>query len=245
MNSKLFKVVALSAVLVVLLGACGVLPSFGSGDLIREEREVSGFDRIDVSGGGDLVIVQDGTESVTIETDDNLMQYVTAEVKNGTLELYLDNQGMRSFIPSKLIFTVHVKDLRSVNTSGSWDVTSEQIETDSLDILVSGSGDIVIRELNAENLAVTFSGSGEMEAAGEVGQQTLSISGSGKFHHGDLRCGTAQIDISGSGDATLWVTDNLAVDISGSGSVEYYGNPETQVNTSGSGDVQRLGEKEN
>jgi hypothetical protein len=86
-----------------------------------------------------------------------------------------------------------------VDASGSWDVTSEKINTDSLSIVLSGSGDIKINDLTADSLSVMISGSGEMDAAGEVVDQKITVSGSAKIRSGDLRSETAHIDISGSG----------------------------------------------
>ncbi len=243
MNTKLLKATLGFVLVMLLISACGVAPMFGSGKIVTETRQVSGFDKVSVSGGGDLVIIQDGTESITIETDDNLMQYLVAEVRGGTLHLYLDNQGINNFNPTRLVFTVHVKDLTGVTTSGSWDITSKKIATTSLDLNISGSGDIAIDSLTAESLSVDISGSGEMDAAGTVTSQTIHISGSGKIRAADLKSETAQVSVSGSGNATLWVTKSLTVDISGSGNVQYYGNPETNINTSGSGSIERLGDK--
>ena len=243
MNTKLFKTTLGFLTALLLVSACGMAPVYGSGKVVTERRDASGFDGVSVSGGGDLVIIQDGTESVSVETDDNLMQYVVAEVRGGTLNLYLDDQGLRNFQPTRLVFTVHVKDLTAVTTSGSWNFTSEKINTDRLNIVVSGSGSVNIGDLSADNLSVMISGSGEMDAAGAVTGQSVTVSGSGKFRAGGLRSETAQITISGSGEATLWVTASLTTDISGSGTVHYYGSPQTDINTSGSGNVQRLGDK--
>ncbi|KAF0109076.1 MAG: hypothetical protein FD146_120 [Anaerolineaceae bacterium] len=240
MKTKLFIGMT---VLMLLVSACGVAPVFGSGKVVTETRDVSGFDKVSVSGGGELVIIQDGTESVTVETDDNLMQYVVAEVRGGTLNLYLDNDGMSNFQPTRLVFTVHVKNLTGVTTSGAWDFTAAEIETDNLDISVSGTGSVDIGMLTANNLTVTFGGAGEMDAAGQVTSQSVTIGGTGEYRAADLKSETAEVKISGTGEATLWVTDSLTVDISGAGSVQYYGSPQTNINTSGAGDVQRLGDK--
>jgi hypothetical protein len=243
MNTKLLKV-ALGFVLVMLLiSACGLAPIFGSGKVVTETRQVSGFDKVSVSGGGELVIIQDGTESVTVETDDNLMQYLVADVRGGFLHLYLDDKAWSNFRPTRLVFTVHVKNLTGVTASGSWDFTSKEITTGNLDLNMSGSGNFAIDSLTADTLSVDISGSGEMTAVGTVTSQTIDVSGSGKIHNAELKSETAKISVSGSGQATLWVTKSLTVDISGSGNVQYYGSPETNINTSGSGNVQRLGDK--
>ena len=50
----------------------------------------------------------------------------------------------------------------------------------------------------------------------------------------------ADISISGSGSAKVWVTQLLIVHISGSGSVDYRGNPRIVPKISGSGSVYPL-----
>jgi len=53
-----------------------------------------------VNGGGDLTVIQDGTEALNIETDDNVMQYVTSRVQGETLTIGLEFPGLRSVIPA-------------------------------------------------------------------------------------------------------------------------------------------------
>lgn len=243
MNTRYLKLLSLLAVLALAISACGMVPVIGSQELVRQERQVSDYQAISVSGGGELIIIQDGSESVSVETDSNLMQYVVAEVTGGTLHLYLDRQGLNNYLPSKLIFTVHVKELNAVETAGSWDVSAANLTAETLDITIGGSGEISLPALEADALAVTFSGSGEMDAAGEVGTQVITISGSGEYRGGDLHSEQATVEISGSGNLTLWVTESLNVDIGGSGEVQYYGNPQTEIETSGSGTIERLGDK--
>ncbi len=243
MNAKLLKVVLGLSVVALLVSACGVLPVAGSGRIVTQTRNVSGFDRVDISGGGDAQIIQDGSESLTVETDDNVMPYVTSEVRGSTLYLGLDFNGLRSVLPTRMHFTIHVKDLTGISTSGSWTVTSDAIQTTGMDIAVSGSGKVTIGKLTADELNTTVSGSGEMNLAGEVGRQGITISGSGKYLAGDLKSDSAQIRISGSGNATLWATGSLNVSISGSGDVGYYGSPQLSSSQSGSGKIHGLGAK--
>jgi hypothetical protein len=242
MNTKFLKAVIEVTIVMLLVSACGIIPTFGSRNIITENRVVSGFDRVDVSGGGSLDIIQDGTEALTVETDDNVMQYITSEVRGGTLYLGMDF-GMRSLIPSRLHFTLHVKDLAGISTSGSWTVVSAAIKATDLDINVSGTGDVQVDSLTVDKLSASISGSGKMTLAGETKQQGIDISGSGKYLAGDLRSQDATITISGSGSITVWATGTLAAHISGSGSVSYYGSPQVSFDQSGSGSVHSLGAK--
>lgn len=226
---------------VLLLVACGVRDLRGSGDLITAPWEVSGFDRIRVTGSGDVVIAQDGTESITVETDDNLMRYVTAKVKGRTLELGFEEGTTVS--PTRLTFELHLKELTRLVISGSADIEAERIETNQLEIDISGSGDIRIDALTADNLEIDIGGSGDVDLAGEVERQEISIGGSGKVRAAELASQRADVSIGGSGDATVWAVEYLDVAISGSESVDYYGNPSTDLSGQGSGDVRSRGEK--
>ena len=66
MSVKPFKLVTgITVIIMLLVSACGIVPIFGSGNLITETRQVSSFEAVAVSGVGDLIVIQDGTESVT------------------------------------------------------------------------------------------------------------------------------------------------------------------------------------
>ena len=242
MGKKRLVLLLLLLVAILSVTACNTNIIKGSGDLITETREVSNFDSIDLSGSGEVIVTQGGGESLTIETDDNVMEHVKAEVEGGTLKLGFE-EGLNLIDHTRLIFTVGVDDLESLKISGSGDIESDMIETTRLDATISGSGDVQIGTLTADEVKAKISGSGEIDLAGEATAQDITISGSGKYRAGDLRGESVEVSISGSGDATVWATDSLDVNISGSGSVDYYGRPSMNTSGSGSGSVTNKGEK--
>jgi hypothetical protein len=242
MCKKRLFLVLLLLVAILVVTACNASIIKGSGDLITETRQVSNFDSIDLSGSGEVIVTQGGSESVTIETDDNVMEHVKAEVVGGTLQLGFE-EGLNLIDHTRLIFTVGVDDLESLEISGSGDIESDMIETTRLDVTISGSGDVQIDDLMADEVKAKISGSGEIDLAGEAATQDVTISGSGKYRAGDLRSESVEVNIGGSGDATVWATETLVTDISGSGSVDYYGKPSVSTSGSGSGDITGLGEK--
>jgi hypothetical protein len=242
MCKKRLFLVLLLGVAILMVTACNANIVKGSGDLITETREVSNFDSIALSGSGEVVITQGDGESLTIETDANVMEHVKAEVKGGTLELGFED-GLNLISPTRLIFTVGVDELAGLSISGSGDIESDMIETDRLDVKISGSGDVQIGTLTADEVKAKISGSGDIDLAGEAATQDVSISGSGKYRAGDLQGETVEVSISGSGDATVWATESLDISISGSGSVDYYGRPSISTSGSGSGNINSRGEK--
>lgn len=210
---------ALLLVLVAVTGCDRVIADFGSGErgsgtVITESREVSGFDEIALLGSGVVVVDVDGTESLVIEAEDNIMPLLTTEVKSGTLELGADSP----ISPTKEIrYTISAAALEGVTISGSGNITATNVES--------------------PEFAAVIAGSGHIEPVGSADVLTVSISGSGEYAGAGLEARTGVVTVSGSGDAAVYVTDVLDVTISGSGSVEYLGNPALKTSISGSGDV--------
>ena len=236
MNRRRFFTVILIA---LLLSACGLRIIRGSGDRVTESRRVSDFDRVSLTGSGELVITQSGEESLTVEADENIMQYVRTEVRGGTLELGFV-RGVSVSTRRPIRFDLSVRDLDDLNISGSGTIDSDSIDTSRLKIGISGSGDVRIDSLTARTVDVRIGGSGGVRLAGEADEQEVVIAGSGGFRGGDLRGEIVQVKITGSGNATVWATESLDVRITGSGSVNYYGNPRTSFSGAGSGRIKSL-----
>jgi hypothetical protein len=217
----------------------------GSGDIQAEERPVSGFDAVNFSGNGELVITQGDTEGLTVEADDNLLPYIKTEVRNGELFIGFEKEDWETvYRPSQPIrFDLALKDLKALSLSGSGRITSPIINADRLSLDVSGSGSLMIDQLGAADLILGLSGSGQVDLSGEVASQQVGLSGSGSYLAGDLESQTAKVTSDGSGSGTVWVSENLDVTLSGSGSVSYFGSPTVTSDVSGSGSLTSLGGK--
>jgi len=55
----------------------------GSGKLVSENRTVAPFTGIQLVGAGDVIITQDSVQSLTVETDDNIVGLLSTTVENG------------------------------------------------------------------------------------------------------------------------------------------------------------------
>jgi hypothetical protein len=69
------------------------------------------------------------------------------------------------------------------------------------------------------------------------------VSGKGKVQADQLRAANAIVQISGVGNAQLWVTDTLRIGISGVGTVDYWGQPQVSRSSSGLATVNARGDK--
>ena len=186
----------------------------GSGNLITESRSVSGFDEIVLLGSGDVVIDVTGTESLTIEAEDNIMPLLTADLSGSRLELGSDEPFSAT---RGITYTITAATLDGVTINGSGNFLASGVDTGRFEVTVNGSGDV--------------------EPNGTCAEVDVNINGSGNFRGEGLVASVGDIGISGSGSAVVNVSDDLNVRISGSGSVEYLGNPVVDSQTTGSGSV--------
>jgi hypothetical protein len=205
--------------LVIVVSACSSPTGSvvtGSGTLRTESRDVDGFSTIELTGSGNVIIEQNGTESLAIEAEDNLLPDLTSDVSGGTLRLGTrDGINLDPTLP--VTYRVNVEDLAGLQLSGSGSVTAAGITTPAISIDISGSGGVTID--------------------GTADSQTVTISGSGSYNAGDLGTRNSTAEISGSGDVTVNALDTLEAEISGSGSVTYSGSPLVSQDISGSGEL--------
>jgi hypothetical protein len=214
-----FRVVVIFALCFAVAG-CGSSSEQvkGSGNVISENRTVSGYDSISLNGSGRIEIEQNGSEVLSISADDNLLPYLTSDVKGH--QLVLQVKSGYNLSPSKpIVFKVGVKDLKNVSCAGDTNAVLKGIHSDDLKLEIAGSGD--------------------MSAEGTANRQEISIAGSGKYVGGGMKSRDTKINIAGSGDAVLAVSDNLDVTIAGSGTIKYFGDPQIKRNIIGSGTIDK------
>jgi len=217
--------------------ASGFTAILGSGNVVSESRNVSGFTEVALESIGDLTIQQTGSESLTIEAEDNIIPKLKTEVKDNRLDLGIEpNTSIQATKP--INYKLTVKDLNALELSGSGSIDAENINTNNLAVTNRGSGDVAAR-VDINNLKVAQRGSGDVKTTGKTDTQDVNTSGSGSYQAENLQSKEAQIVANGSGEASINASDKLDVRINGSGSVEYIGNPTITQRINGSGELTR------
>ncbi len=215
----------------------------GSGNVVSETRPVSGITGVGHGTIGDLTITLGETETLTVEAEDNLLPYLETPVINGSLTIR--NKPGVSLLPTRPVrYHLTVKSLQSLADSSSGNISGPKITGQSISIALSSSGNITLDGVQADTLNVASSSSGVIKIhGGQAGRQVITLSSSGTYQAPDVKSQSAQVIISSSGDATIWVTDQLDATISSSGSVNFYGSPQITQRISSSGKVNSRGNK--
>jgi len=234
---KLRNLSTLLFALVIFLTSCNVLGERGNGNVIKQERKVSAFDAIEVSGAFDVYLSLGTAQSVFIEADENLLPLIRTVVIGNTLKID-NNKPIHNSKSMKVYITV--TDLKRVELSGAVDLHSQnKLTLNELAVEISGATDATL-DLAVQKLAVSSSGGSNLKLSGMANRVDLDVSGAVDIRAFELLAEIVSIDISGAGEVEINVTKELTSDISGAATVRYKGNPaKVDSEISGAGSIKK------
>lgn len=214
----------------------------GNGNNVTIERNTGDYDGVSVSGWFDVDLVDGSEGTVTLEGEENLLEYIITEVKNGKLVIKTE-KGINlktSNWKSGIRITVPVESINSVSMSGSGDIVGKtKIKSGNFSTAMSGSGDITL-DIETNSISASMSGSGDITLSGTTTDFAATISGSGDIEAFDLEADHVNATVSGSADIQVTANKSIKARVSGSGDITYRGNPEKiDTKTSGSGDISK------
>ena len=222
---RLAMILTLSAVLVSCADGQWNKTVRGNGNVTKKERPASYFDGVRVSSGIDVYLSQGDKESITVEADDNLHEYILTEVKDGKLHVYTDNVTIREAERERVYVTI--RDVKSLKTSSAGDIVGETpVKGDKIEIGASSAGDISI-DVFAKVVEIDISSAGDIKIAGEAETLNADLSSAGDLDAYNLKVKEANVNVSSAGDARVFVTDRLVARSSSAGNITYQGSPKS------------------
>jgi hypothetical protein len=209
----------------------------GNHKVTKSERSTGSFTGIKVSSGVDVYLKQGDKESVTVEADENLHEYIITEVKGGVLHVYTD-ANIRESERERVYVTM--KDISSIQTTSAGDIVGESpIKTDHLELSASSAGDITL-EIYAKETEIDISSSGDISLTGETEKMKADLSSAGDLKAYKLITKEADLSVSSAGDADINVSDKLTARASSAGDINYMGDPKLiDVHTSSAGGIHK------
>ncbi len=214
----------------------------GNGNVVTIERSVGDYDAVALAGWFDVDLVAGNEGEITLRGEENLLEYIKTEVKNGKLVIKVE-KGV-NLRPSNwkqgIHITVPIESINSATLSGSGDIVGKTtLKASNFTTNMSGSGDITLA-IEANSVTATMSGSGDIRLSGKTSDLEIRISGSGDIKSYDLEAEFVEVTISGSADVEVTANQALKARVSGSGDIRYRGNPKKlDSKTSGSGDISK------
>lgn len=210
----------------------------GSGDVSSEERNIAGVDSVSVGSGINLYIDQNGTETLRIEAEDNILPLIVTEVENGHLKIDYKITLFRGLSLTKPVnIYLTVKEVNRVGISSGSTLRSENLKTDSLKLDLSSGAEGKIT-VDTNELEIRLSSGSRLTVSGKTADQEVDLSSGTVYEAEELSSRTAVLEVSSGATATVNVSENLDVDISSGGIVRYSGSPQIISDISSGGSLQ-------
>lgn len=220
--------IAIAYILAVLTSSCVGFNEKNvklSGVTKVSTKEISAFDKVDVSGAIDVIVNIGNKSEVVIEADSAIMPYVVTEVKDRELRIYnKDIIGFYNFKNNKILVTITTPSILELESSGACDVTINDLKTDMFKVSLSGACDL-IGSFECNVLDLEASGSSDSKLRGKVKNCNIELSGASDIKAFDLEVDNLKIEGSGSSNVEITVQNSLDVELSGASELRYKGEP--------------------
>lgn len=241
-----YSIVLMIASLFLAVMACGLpdLNSFvpqsisSSGNVVTQEVELTGFDRLDISTSFNAVVNRGDDYKVLIRIDENLVERLLVEKTGSTLKIGLKpGTSVEGNVVHEAEISMPV--LTGIELSGASDAEiSGFTSNNSLTIDLSGASSLQ-GDIQAGDTTMDASGSSDARLSGAAGSLQLDASGSSDVDLSEFFVVDANLNVSGASSVTVNLSGRLDVDASGASDVTYLGAPTLgNVETSGSSSVQ-------
>jgi hypothetical protein len=209
----------------------------GNRHVVRKEREAGKFTGLRVSSGIDAYLKQGEDESIAVEADENLHEYIITEIRDGILHIYTE-VNIREAEMKRVYVTM--KEINSLRTSSAGDIIGvTPVKTDNLELSASSAGDIKL-EVHAKEIETDISSSGDITLDGEADILNADLSSAGDLNAYGLEVREADVSASSAGDADISVSERLRARASSAGGINYRGNPKyVDAHSSSAGGVHR------
>ena len=188
----------------------------GSGKRELQKRQVAPFTSISTEGAFTIEVTCQKDQSVEVEGDDNVLEYVTSDVSGNVLRL----KNTKNFSVSEPVkFKIAVQNLEGFSSNGA--------------------GRIDIKGMNNEKFEIDANGAPTIIVSGTTKVIDIGANGAVKVDTTKLHAARAVVDTNGASRVDLDVTDQLDATVNGPSTVTYKGDPVVNKTVRGPGKIER------
>ena len=174
----------------------------------KETRELPGFTGVDVSAAFEATVTIGPKPSVTLEVDDNLLELVKTDVRDGRLFVdYAKGHNIRTSKPQKL--SIVVPTLEFARAQGAARVFATAGEAKSLKIEAEGASIIEWKDLDSDSVDVRIDGASQVTIQGRAKHLKLSVTGASKIKADQATMESASVKLDGASSGEVSVSDSI------------------------------------
>ena len=181
----------------------------GNGKIIEKTISISDITSIENTGIFNIYVKQGEKEELKIETDENIISFVTYTIKGNTI-YFGSKEGIQGYKPSKSNIYVVLKDIVEVYNLGVGDISIENFTSkNKINIHNSGVGGIILNNFNAIEITLKNSGAGFDKFQGKTNLINIHSSGVGSIDTYNLQADTVFVHSSGVGSINVYAEKEL------------------------------------
>jgi uncharacterized protein YxeA len=172
----------------------------GNKNVVKEDRSVKDFSKVSVSNGIDLYLIQGSENKLVLEADENLMEHIITEVKDGKLRIYTE-KNIRKAKSLKAYLTF--EKLNYISGSSGADIFAEEgIESDEMDVRMSSGSDMKIK-LKANKAEFDMSSGSDAIVNFEGKELEIDASSGSDLDIKTNKLENIDVDLSSGSDVTI------------------------------------------
>ena len=209
----------------------------GSGDIIQMSLTLPEFHSIRNEIVATIAIASGDEQTVSMDVDNNIYEYITTTVSNGELIISKDPDVI--FSEYDLTLNITMTDLKKLTNDGVASIASTNtFGVDSVWLYLNGVGTIYL-DLQADYLKTIMAGPSSVSLIGSATNHVLTNSSVGSVYSFNFEKDTTVVTLTGIGDASVYVNDYLRATITGIGSVYYRGDATVEATITGTGGIEK------
>ena len=237
-TNKVLLGVAFALVIYLGISSFGLFSNIkGSGNVIKETRDLAEFHAIEAGGAFHITIKQGEPQSLIIEADDNIMPTIITDVKKGELEISNKNSISN---PTKLNITIVVANIDDIDISGACTIKSIGfLSSNEMEFECSGASNANL-QLKCRKLSLDFSGASKGVFEGVTKELAIDASGASNVDCNQMNADIVSADASGASTISFSANKIINIDASGASTINYTSNGATlEIETSGAANVHK------
>jgi hypothetical protein len=232
------KKLLIFAALGCLQSSCYIGGIPGSGKIVTEKRNLSGFTAISSAASVEVEFTQGNEFAVEAEADDNLIRHLKTVVEGGKLKIYIgDNVSVRN---AHFKVTVTAPEINSLKASSSSSIhVNGTLKSASQILLAASSSASIEADVDAPVINADASSSADINLSGKTKDLTVEASSSAEINAFGLLSENTRANANSSGTANVFASIDLDAHASSSGDINYKGGARVKVATNSSGSVNK------
>ncbi len=209
----------------------------GNGNVVTETREVNdAFTIIKATEGLDVYVTQDNKTSIRIEADENIIDLIKTDIKNGVLKVHTEERIGRA--KSKKVY-ISLPEITSLQSNSGADLYSTAvIKADRIELDSSSGADIKV-EIEANEIECDASSGADIVVSGSADILYADASSGSDIKASRLIVVKCIADASSGADIRVNATEELTANASSGGDVRYSGDPIVKKHKSSAGSVSK------